>query len=59
MRMSKESAMANRRGSLLVVSYLVVSFLLTWSTVGFRQSATELHGAERLVDRPGNPLRAR
>ena len=42
--------MSNQRGSLLVVSYLFIAFLISWATVSFRQGATELHASERFVD---------
>jgi hypothetical protein len=42
--------MMNRRGSLLILSYVLIAFIVTWGTSGFRRSVTELHASERYID---------
>lgn len=39
----------NRRGSVIVFSFLVVTLLITWATVGFRRSSVELNSAGRFI----------
>jgi hypothetical protein len=39
----------NRRGAVIVFSFLVVTFLITWATVGFRRSSVELSQATRFA----------
>jgi len=42
--------MSQRRGSVLLLSYLFIAFLSTWAAAGFRQTVTDLNSSERYVD---------
>lgn len=38
------------RGSVIIASFLFIVFLVTWTMLAFRQSATELNASERFID---------